>query len=325
MSIDPLSQIVGSLALSGAVFLRADFTAPWAVTAHVTEEDCRPFAPMPRQVIAYHLVVEGEVLVSLGGANCNKTHYRARAGDVIFLPTNALHVLASTASVTPVSGDDLLLPAGQDGLVRIEHGGGGDPTRMLCGFIASGSAPAPLFAGLPELLVINIESLDTRRWIEASVALAARELCSGRVSSSTMVTNVCRLLLIEALRSYVEQCKAPSGWLGGMAHPRMSRALARIHADLAAPLRVEDLASQVGMSRSAFVDRFTEVVGVSPRRYILIYRIETAAALLRNTELTIAEIAHRVGYDAPEAFSRAFKREMGQSPADWRHIADMAA
>ncbi|MEM1302985.1 MAG: AraC family transcriptional regulator [Pseudomonadota bacterium] len=325
MSCDPLAQIVSSLALTGAIFLRADFTAPWAITAHVTEDDCRPYMPIPRQVIAYHLVVEGEAFVSLEGADPTKSHYRARAGDVIFLPSNALHVLGNSPCVTPVSGDDLLLPAGPDGLVRIEHGGGGARTEMLCGFIASNSAPTPFFEGLPGLLVINIESLETRQWMEASVALAARELRSGRVSSGTMVTEVCRLLLIEALRSYIERCKMPCGWLGGMAHPRMSRALAQIHANLESPLRIETLASRVGMSRSAFVDRFTDVIGVSPRRYILTYRIETAAALLRDTELTIAEIAHRVGYDAPEAFSRAFKREMGHAPADWRLSQDIAA
>ena len=322
---DPLTDIVASLDLTGAVFLRAEFTAPWAITSHVTEDDCRPFMPVPRQLIAYHVVTEGEAIVSLDQGAGYKVHHRARAGDIVFLPSNAVHVLAGATGGRPVCGDDLILPAGKDGLVRIAYGGGGDLTRILCGFMASDAGPNPLVDMLPELLVTSIESLETRRWVESSVAMAAREFASGRMSSNAVVASLCRLLLVEALRSHLEKGHASRGALYALAHPRMSRALARIHAGLAGPLRVEDLAAEVGMSRSAFVDRFTEVVGVGPRRYVLSQRMEAAAQLLRDTGLNMAEVAHRVGYDAPEAFSRAFKREMGHAPADWRLLQNSAA
>lgn len=322
---DPLADILASIDLTGGVFVNAEFTAPWAITSHVTEEDCRPYTPVPQQVIAYHVVVDGEAIVSLDPRPDYAEQHRVRPGDVVFLPKNAVHVLASETGLQPISGNALLLPEGPDGLVQIRHGGGGARTRILCGFIASGSGPTPLLDGLPELLVINIAQLETRRWIEASVAMAAREFSSGRQSSAAVVSDLCRLLLIEALRSYLEQQIAPIGWLCGMAHPRMSRALARIHTSLASPLRVEDLAAEVGMSRSAFVDRFTEVVGVGPRRYIVAQRMETAAMLLRDTALTTAEVAYRVGYDAPESFSRAFSREKGVSPTAWRAMSALAA
>ncbi len=315
---DPLTDIVGALDLTGGVFVNAELTEPWAITSHVTEEDCRPFMPIPRQVIAYHVVVEGEAIVSLDDDRSYQPHHHAKAGDVIFLPSNAHHVLASGVGGELVSAGDLLLPEGQDGLVRIEHGGGGAMTRILCGFMASQAGSTPLLETIPELLVINIESLETRRWIEASVAMAAREFSSGRCSSSAIVSDLCRLLLTEALRTYIEAGAAPLGWLAGMAHPRMSRALARIHTDLADVPSVEQLAAEVGMSRSAFVDRFTEVMAVGPRRYIVEQRMKAATALLQETDLTTAEVAYRVGYDAPEAFSRAYKRETGQTPTAWR-------
>ncbi|MCG8413183.1 MAG: AraC family transcriptional regulator [Pseudomonadales bacterium] len=317
---DPLSDVVGSIDLVGSVFLSAEFTAPWAIIAHVTEEDCLPFMPVPRQVIAYHVVTEGQAIVSLDKGEGYQVHYRAQKGDVVILPSNPLHILASETGVEPVSGDELLLPVGSSGLARISHGGGGDRTNILCGFMAGDSGPVPLLNTLPEILIVNIESMETRRWIEASITMAAREVTNGRPSGTTLVPGVCRLLLIEALRSYMEQNPKPGGWLAGMAHPRISRALARIHLDLAIPMRVEDLAAEVGMSRSAFVSRFTELMGVGPRQYILSQRIETAAGLLRETDLTSAQIAFRVGYDAPEAFSRAFKRETGKSPSDWRRL-----
>lgn len=318
MSQDPLTDIVKSLDLKGAVFLRADFTAPWAITAHVTEDDCRPFMPIPRQVIAYHVVVEGTFHLHVDDAEGNRHHHRAKAGDVLFFPHNREHVLTSGRGVSPVSGDDLILPSTESGLAQIKHGGGGDRTRILCGFMASDAGSNPLLDTLPEVLIIPIESLDTRTWIAASVVMAARQLSSGTIQSTSMVSSLCQLLLTEALRTHVANDAKPPGWLRGMAHPRMARALSEIHGSLHNPPSVESLASQVGMSRSAFVDRFTEVMGNGPRRYILKQRMDLAATLLRDTQLSSAEIALRAGYDAPEAFSRAFKRENGLAPAEWR-------
>lgn len=120
MTQDPLTAIVRSLELSGAVFLDAAFTAPWAGVAQGAEEDCRPFGPVPRHVIAYHVMTEGEaVLLVDRRARCQVT-----AGDVVFLPGNTRCVLASAPGIAPVPADDLLLPLGRDGLVRIHHGVG---------------------------------------------------------------------------------------------------------------------------------------------------------------------------------------------------------
>ncbi|MEO0621437.1 MAG: cupin domain-containing protein [Pseudomonadota bacterium] len=120
MTQDPLTAIVRSLELSGAAFLDAAFTAPWAVVALGAEEDCRPVGPVPRHVIAYHVMTEGEaVLLVDRRARCQVT-----AGDVVFLPGNTRCVLASAPGIAPVPADDLLLPLGRDGLVRIHHGVG---------------------------------------------------------------------------------------------------------------------------------------------------------------------------------------------------------
>ena len=112
MRNDPLTDIVGALELTGGVFLEAEFTAPWAITAHVTEEDCRPFMSVPNQVIAYHLVAEGAALVSIDDGR----DVWAKAGDVVILPSNRRHVLASAKAVPPVVSDNLLLPAEDNGL-----------------------------------------------------------------------------------------------------------------------------------------------------------------------------------------------------------------
>jgi AraC-like DNA-binding protein len=109
-----------------------------------------------------------------------------------------------------------------------------------------------------------------------------------------------------------------AGWLKGLADPQVGRALALIHHNPAAPWSAAALAREVALSRSAFVDRFTTLVGLPPIRYLTVWRLQTAKLNLRETQTTIAQLAHSVGYESEEAFSRAFKREFGQPPARWR-------
>ncbi|MEM7089741.1 MAG: AraC family transcriptional regulator [Pseudomonadota bacterium] len=311
--LDPLTHIVQSLGLVGGVFLEGEFTAPWAITAHVTEEDCKPFMPIPKQVIAYHVVTEGELILA-----ANNQEHLAKAGDVIIFPANNEHLLASDASVPAILGDDLLLPAGECGLVRIQHGGGGARTCILCGFLASQSAPSILIESLPEVLIVSLDDVATLNWIEVSIAMAARELSAGRVASKSVMSRLSELLIIEALRVYLEGRPKVNGWLAGMADQKIARALVRIHEDLERPPSVVELAGVAGMSRSAFVDRFSELLGSAPRRYILDQRMQTACLLLRETSLGLSDVSLRVGYEATEAFSRAFKRETGKTPIEYR-------
>lgn len=310
---DPLMHIVKSLELVGGVFLEGEFTSPWAMKSKVTEEDCRPFMPVPKQVIAYHVVTEGEMLLLI-----DKREILAKAGDVVILPANNEHVLASDASIAPVLGDNLLLPAGEQGLVRIQHGGGGARTRILCGFLASQTAPSILTSSLPSVLVVSLDDVATLNWIEVSIAIAARELSAGRVASKGVMSRLSELLIIEALRVYLEGRTNVGGWLAGMADQKIARALVRIHEDLEHPPSVMELAGIAGMSRSAFVDRFSDLIGSAPRRYVLDQRMQTACLLLRETSLGLSEVSIRVGYEATEAFSRAFKRETGKTPIEYR-------
>lgn len=313
MQPDPLADVVRSLKLTGGVFLEAEFTAPWAVVSKVSEEDCRPFMPMPRQLIAYHVVTEGEMLVTRGASE-----HVARAGEILFLPCNATIEMSSERGLEPAFGDDLVLPAQGDGLATMRFGGDGARTRILCGFIASQTGPTALLNTLPDLLIIRIEAVATLRWLEASIAMAARELAIGRISAAAVMNQLSELLLVEALRAYLETGEHPDGWLAGMADPRIAAALARIHNALSDPPGIEDLAREAGMSRSAFTDKFSSLLGMGPGRYTLTQRIAAAETLLSETTLSAAEIGYRVGYEAPEAFSRAFKRETGLAPADWR-------
>lgn len=321
MAHDPLFDVIRGLDLKGGLFLEARMTAPWAFTARVGPEDCRPFLDVPAQVIAYHAVTHGRLLVAAEGI----APVEAGAGDIILLPRNDPHLVMSGTDVAPVPGEGLLAPPGSGGLLRIEHGGGGEPTRLLCGFLASDGASHPLLDTLPRVLTVSLGSVASLEWIEASVRVAAREMAAGRIASAAMIARLSELLLVEALRRYCESEPRPVGWLGGIRDPRIGRALALMHGDLATPWTVDTLGRTVGLSRTAFVDRFTRLVGLPPIRYLGQARLAAARLLLRETGLTASEIGYRVGFQAPVAFNRAFKREYGSPPAAWRERDGAAA
>jgi AraC-like DNA-binding protein len=313
--MDPLSDVLRSVRLTGGVFLDARFTAPWCVSSKMTAEDCRPFLMTPAQVIGYHVVVDGGLLVSVEG----EPAIEVVAGEIILIPRNEVHTLASAHGLNPVNAHDLIQPSTEGGLARISHGGGGEATHIVCGFLASEEAYNPLIATLPRLMKLDVREGTSRDWIEASVRFAAGELTAGRLASSSVMSRLSELLFVEAVRQYsLTLADEEVGWLKGLKDPYVGRALALIHQNISAPWSAESLASEVALSRSAFMDRFRSLVGMPPVRYLTVWRLQTAKLNLRESAKTISQLAHSVGYASEEAFSRAFKREFGLSPARWR-------
>ncbi len=313
--MDPLSETLRSVRLSGGVFLSGHFTAPWCIRVSIAPADCAPFLQNPTQMITYHFVSKGKLLVGVEG----QPAFEVTAGEIVLFPQNAPHTLACEPGLEPVSAGQLIHRSEDGGLHRILYGGGGAATEIFCGFLASDDAHNALMSTLPKALKTNVREGATREWIEASVRFAAAELAKGRLATSSIISRLSESLLTEAVREYsATLAEGEAGWLKGARDPQVGRALALIHHDLAAPWSVETLAKEVGVSRSAFVDRFTSLVGMPPIRYLTVWRLQTAKHGLRETGKSIAQLAYSVGYESEEAFSRAFKREFGLPPARWR-------
>jgi AraC-like DNA-binding protein len=312
---DALSQVLRSVRLAGGVFLDVRLTAPWAVTSHITADDCRPLLANPAQVIGFHVVLAGRMLAMLDGEPVREV----QAGEIVLFPRSDVHVLASEPGLRPVAGHELVQPSPGGGLARIVHGGGGEPTHLVCGFLGCEEHGSPLIAALPRMLSLDVRKGTSHDWIEASVRFAAAELVAGRLATSEVMSRLSELLLVEAVRQYVASRPGDAeGWLRGLADPYVGKALALIHDRIERPWSADALAREVGMSRSAFVDRFTGLIGQPPIRYLTACRLQTACLQLRETDRPLARIAFDVGYDSTEAFSRAFKRQYGRSPAHWR-------
>ena len=313
--IDPLSEVLRSVRLTGGIFLDARFTAPWSVHTQILAKDCETFAVKPSLLIAYHFVIAGKLLLSVDGEPTTEV----RAGEIVLLPRNDVHTLASDAGLVPTSARHLIQPSADGGLAKILHGGGGEPAQIVCGFLGSEETYNPLIAALPRVLKLDIRDGVARDWIEASVRYAAGELTAGRFASSSLMSRLSELLFVEAMRQYsVTSVDQDGGWLKGVADPQIGRALAAIHHNIRLSWTADSLARAASMSRSAFVDRFTTLVRMPPIRYLTIWRLQAAKVSLRETRKPIDQIALEVGYGSGEAFSRAFKRKFGLSPARWR-------
>jgi AraC-like DNA-binding protein len=206
------------------------------------------------------------------------------------------------------------------GLWVVRHGGGGEQTRIVCGFLGSERFDGnPLADALPAVLRFDTRQDGAGAWMKSSLEFAADEIAAHRAGSETVLAKLSELLFVEALRRYVEGLpEEQTGWLAGLKDPFVSRALSLLHGRVAKEWTVDDLGREVGLSRSALADRFTRLIGEPPMRYLARWRIQVAAHQLRNSDTPLARIAEQVGYESEAAFNRAFKRSFGVPPATWR-------
>jgi AraC-like DNA-binding protein len=313
--VDALSDLLRVVRLSGGIFLDAEFSAPWSVLSQAGPEDCRPVLAAPARVIAFHYVIAGRLLLQIDG----DAPVEVREGSIVLLPRNEAHTLASHSGLKVVDGRNLVQTDPGGGLPRIRHGGGGDVTRIVCGFVGSESECHPLIDALPRTLILDLNGTAAGQWIAGSFRFAAEELGAARAGSSAVLAKLSELMFVEAVRGYLSALPADRrGWLAGLKDPAVGRALALLHSELARPWTAEELAREVFLSRSTFADRFTSLIGLPPITYLTRWRMQVAAQHLRESRRSVAQISLDVGYESEIAFARAFKREFSVSPAQWR-------
>ena len=313
--MDALSQTLRVVRLVAAIFINAKFTAPWCYRSPDAATAAPLLEPGAERVVIFHLITEGECYVELDG----EPPVRLGAGDVVLFPHGDAHLMSSAPGVPPAKSARL-----QQVLARrprqLVYGGGGAPTRLICGYLACDARLAQmLLAGLPALLKVNVRGSDAGIWLEASVRYALAEARSPRPGGSGVLAKLAEVLFIEVLRRYMnEQSAGRTGWLAGVGDRIVGGALNALHARPAHAWTLEGLARAAGASRSVLAERFLELVGSSPMQYLTQWRMLLAANLLCCSNAPLARIAVDVGYQTDTAFSRAFRREFGAPPAAWR-------
>lgn len=314
--MDALSDVLRVIRLTGGVFLDAAFSAPWCVLSDFQPRDCRVMTSLdPVALVAFHYVVEGAAVLQVPGHD----PVRLRAGEMVLMVRSGAHTLASETGLRPVDAHQLMRFGADGGLARIVHGGGGDTTRIVCGYVGSDVRRHPLFDLLPPILPLDLNGRRGSDWVAASFRFAADEVAAARPGSAMVLAKLSELLFVEAVREYVAALPADrQGWLAGLRDPAVGRALALIHARPGHAWTTESLAAEALLSRSAFAERFTDLVGVPPMSYFTSWRMQLAAQALRESRQSIGQIAASIGYESEATFTRAFKREVGVTPGRYR-------
>jgi len=321
--IEPLNEALERLRLEGAIYLRAEYRERWALGDQGGPMFAAMMHPGAERLILFHVVASGRCFVSCADGE----RYWASGGDVIVLPYGDAFLMGGVERVEPTSILSVVPPPPWTEIPVVRHGEDGSRTDIVCGFLYSED---PLFdpalKAFPPAFVVRPPPGPARNWFDASVAYALEE--SSERGSGIRSTKLPEMLLVEVLRLHLANAPASErGWLAGLRDPLLARAMKAIHTAPERKWTVDDLAKEAAVSRSSLDDRFRTVLGLSPIRYVNEWRMRVAQDLLATTEVTVAAIARRVGYDSEEAFSRAFKRTHGQSPSLWRsghsvHLGD---
>jgi len=318
--MDVLSGVLKSVHLEGAVYLNAEFTAPWCIRARYGVDRARARLPGAEHLLYFHFLTEGRCKVRLvDGAEV----LDLGTGDLVLFSQDDRHVIGSDLHLAPVDTDGMADVIDATDFYEMRHGGGGEVTRFVCGYLAcSRSVIRPLLQGLPRMLRIPIGDGQAAALVRDLLRVGVRESAAARPGADSLLARVAELLFVDALRRYIDEMPpGGKGWLAGMRDPHVGRALALLHEQPGRTWTVDELAREVALSRSALAERFAELVGEPPIQYLMRWRLALAARALRSSEESVSRIAERSGYESEAAFTRAFKREFGMPPTAWRKAA----
>jgi AraC-like DNA-binding protein len=315
--MDAFSEILSGVRLSGALFFTAEFSAPWGFSAPASNIMAAMLAPRAAHLVLYHFVIDGGALVQLA----DQQSIELKPGDVVIFPHGHAHVMSSIkGALAPFPNYGMTAKITSRDLKPLQAGGGGEISRFVCGYMSCDPyLSRPILNGLPPVFKVNIRTDRSGQWLEHSILHLVEEAASGRVGSEGMLAKLSEALFVDTLRRYVSDLpEQQTGWLAGARDAIVGRSLGLLHSRIAHPWTIADLAAEVGISRSALVERFTRYLSEPPMTYLTRWRLQLAARSLERTPRGVAEIAADVGYESEAAFNRAFKREFGQPPGRYR-------
>jgi AraC-like DNA-binding protein len=315
--MDTLSTLLADIRIRDARFVRACFDLGGQLDVLEAGQPC------------FHMVTKGRLWLRPAE---EQPPIALQAGDVAFYPQGHAHALCGQALPRAGLAQTLqqhLAPAAA-GPTSILHlpvvGTRAAPAegvgRSISGCMhIDGVAQAWLLGALPPVVIVKWSERALPDWLQIGLAYLEQELERDQLARQAIINRLGDILFIQSLRSYVEEQPAGS-WLMGLKDDMISKVLGAMHRDPARPWALQDLARAGCVSRSVLADRFKELIGQAPLGYLTRHRMHLAARRLRDTNLSVAEVAAMVGYSSAMAFSQAFKREFGCSPRAYRLQTD---
>lgn len=299
--MDPLSDLLPALRIQSAVYTRVDATAPWGLDF------------IPYHHTKFGMVLRGRCWINLAN---DATPIELKPGDCYLLPRGNAFTIRDRLDSPTVNFEDVLH--------RIENrtlrlGGGGELTTVVGGrFIFSGPRPPAVLDVLPSLVHFKVKESELTA-LQHTIELLASELRDPALGSPLMIDRLADIFFVQTLRAYIgSESGRDVKWLGAVSDEQIGGALRALHENTARAWTIESLAATVHMSRSAFASRFKQLIGEAPMEYLARCRIQKASRLLRESEMTLGQIADAIGYESETSFNKAFKRLTGVPPGRFR-------
>jgi len=293
---DPLSSVLSKLQLSAEVYVNGEFCGDWAVDTSGNRR------------IPFHLIGKGEAWLHFEG----KEPQQLKTGSLIIFPHDSSHIISS--SVKKPASKTVNAP-----LIST----GSNITNMICGFFDfNNKAVLPLLDSLDSVLIVDIEKKahnSTVPAVKTLLHLLLMELKREAAGFYAAINQLAYLLFIEIIRLQILEKKVDKGLISAMFDPKISLSLAAIHNAPEKQWTLESLANESIMGRSSFAQRFSELVGVTPMQYLTNWRMLEATKLLsEKASMPVSDVAELCGYRSSIAFQKAFKNNMGITPAVYR-------
>lgn len=312
---DVVADTLRSLRISGSVLLREAYSPPWAITIPAADRLAALLGvDAGVRVVAFHLVEFGHCEIEPEGGE----RILLKAGEMLICFGGTAHRIFQGKARQTQAIESLL--AGDKNMQRLITTSHGSATSLLCGvFLLHDTALNPLFNALPRVMRAALSRSGTLHNLSGVARLMAEEIDRKSLGGGYIVERLLEVLCAEAVRAHLESVPNDgANWFRGIKDPVVGRAITAIHARPGEDWSVQRLARHVAMSPSRFAARFSEALGVSTMAYVAKWRMNVACRKLVLARNGIDQIAAEVGYESLAAFSRAFKKHVGLSPAAWR-------
>lgn len=310
----PFDEALRDLRVSGSVLLFETYLKPWAIEIP-DEAELRHLTGVGPQirVFPFHFVRDGHFHLKHEGLEAVDVH----KDEVAICPSGQSHTMSLGRADRTVPFRDIL-----NGAAPHVPSASNASTSLLCGLFFLQSAPLnPILSALPPILKISTSDGHENPILSRAAEMLGLEVGRGQASSFS-AQRLLEIFFAEAILAYrKQQGKGRPGWFQALGDRRIGQAISLMHDAPGNAWSLAELASSISMSKSRFAARFREVMGMSVMTYLTRWRMNVACRHLRDTNLGLAEIAEMVGYQDVAAFSRAFKSNLGQSPALWRKSA----
>jgi AraC-like DNA-binding protein len=314
--MDVLSEVLKVVKLQGALFYNGEFSSPWSVTATSSRALARLVAPGAEHVIVYHLLTEGRAYIRMEDG----TRVALSPGDIVMIPHGDRHIMENGLCKETIDDSEQAAQVLAMGLKLCRIGGGGELTKLVCGYMACEPRLSQVFlSGLPPVFKVSIRNDQSGKWLENSIRFTVDQADASRAGREAVLAKLSEVLFVETLRAYITQLPAEqTGWLAGARDAEVGKTLALMHRKPDHPWTLADLAKEAGLSRSVLAERFRHYLSETPMAYLTRWRLQLGAEMLGSTSYSVAQIASEVGYESEAAFNRAFKREFNAPPARFR-------